>query len=238
MHKISIPDYALKGAERRRGKLHPFERLSGPASALVVIDLQNAFMLPDMPAEIPYAREIVPNVNRLAAAVRGVGGKVVWIKMTVQDETARWSVYFDHFMSPERRGSVLKALSRGDRGHALHADLDVQSADLVVEKTRYSAFIQGSSDLDRILRGLGIDTVIIAGTVTNVCCESSARDAMMLNYKTVLVSDANAARTDEEHNATLASILQVFGDVFTTDEVIARLSAGTDAGQVQRAAGG
>ena len=229
MHKISIPDYILQGVRLRRGTLHPFDKLTGAASALVVIDLQNAFMLSGMPAEGPYAREIVPNVNRLAAAVRAAGGTVVWVKMTVQDETERWSVYFDHLMSPERRGRLLETLARGTHGHALHADLNVEPADLTIEKKRYSAFIQGSSDLDGILRKLGIDTVIVAGTLTNVCCESTARDAMMLNYKTVLVSDANATRTDEEHNATLASILQVFGDVLSTDEVITRLSPGSSA---------
>ena len=80
-------------------------------------------------------------------------------------------------------------------------------------------------DIDRRLREAGIDTVVIVGTLTNVCCESSARDAMMLNYRLVFVSDANAALTDAEHNATLASILRVFGDVASTDEVIQLFSA-------------
>ncbi len=94
---------------------------------------------------------------------------------------------------------------------------------MVLEKTRFSAFIQGSSSLDEQLRGAGIETVIITGTVINTCCESTARDAMMLNYKTVFVSDANACRTDEEHNASLGNIMQIFGDVASTDDVIRRL---------------
>jgi ureidoacrylate peracid hydrolase len=65
---------------------------------------------------------------------------------------------------------------------------------------------------------------MIVGTLTNVCCESSARDAMMLNYRLLFVSDANAALSDAEHNATLGTILRVFGDVATTDEAIALLS--------------
>jgi len=229
MHAIAIPDHAIASALKRRGKLHLYDTLLGPATALVVIDLQNAFMLPGMPAEVPLAREIVPNVNRLAAGVRSTGGTIAWVKMTIQDETRSWSHWFDYFMTAERKAAMLKALSRGEPGHQLHAGLDVKPSDIVVEKTRYSAFIQGSSDLDKILRGRGIDTVVVAGTLTNVCSESTARDAMMLNYKTVLVSDANATLTDAEHNATLGSILQVFGDVMTTDEVLARLS--TDAGR-------
>ena len=75
-----------------------------------------------------------------------------------------------------------------------------------MSKRRFSAFVQGASDLPQRLCGAqGYDTVLITGTVTNVCCESSARDAMMLNFKTVMVSDANAAVTDEEHNATLST---------------------------------
>jgi len=225
MHKIAIPAYALAGVKRRRGKLHVYDTIAGPRAALLVIDLQNGFMLPGMPAEVPVAREIVPNVNRLAAAMRAVGGTIAWVKMTIQDATESWSHWFDYMMTPERKAGVLKSLARGSQGHALYASLDVKPTDLVVEKSRYSAFIQGSSDLDRLLRGRGIDTVVVVGTITNVCCESTARDAMMLNYKTIFVSDANAALTDEEHNATLGSIVQVIGDVMTTDEAISRLSA-------------
>ena len=223
MHKVAIPDYIIQGVKARRGRVDPFDHLVGPSSALVVVDLQNAFMLPGMVVEVPCAREIVPNVNRLAKEVRSANGKVVWLKMTLQDEMEKWSVFFDYFTHPEHRTTELKALSRGNIGHAIYSELDVQASDLVVEKTRFSAFIQGSSDLDRILRSHGIDTIIVVGTLTNVCCESTARDAMMLNYKTVLVSDANAARTDEEHNASLCSIFRVFGAVLSTNDVIALL---------------
>jgi ureidoacrylate peracid hydrolase len=220
MHSVRIPQDVLDRIMARRGRLHPFERIEGAKTALVVIDLQNAFMLPGMPTEVKGARDIVPNVNRLAKATRAARGTVAWVKMTLDGERERWSVFFDHFGSPAHSASEQRALSRGDPGHELYAGLETQPSDLQVEKTRFSAFIQGSSDLDRRLRALGIDTVIIVGTVTNTCCESSARDAMMLNYKTIVVSDANAAHNDDEHNATLANILRMFGDVRTTDEVI------------------
>jgi ureidoacrylate peracid hydrolase len=219
MHQISIPEAVLDAIKRQRSKLFRFERLVGPRTALVVIDLQNCFMLPGMPVEVPTAREIVPNVNRLAAAVRAVGGIVAWVKMTLEGQQESWSVFFQG----DDRRATLDELTPGSRGHELYAGLDVRPTDLVVHKSRYSAFIQGSSDLDQQLRARGVDTVIIVGTLTNVCCESSARDAMMLNYRVVFVSDANAALSDAEHNATLATIFRVFGDVETTDQVIARL---------------
>ena len=224
MHKIDIPQYIIDRVTRTRGKLHAFDQLIGPATALLVVDLQNVFMLPPYPTEVPVARDFVPNVNKLAAATRAAGGAVVWIQMThTEQDKKTWSVFYEDVTKTANRGDALKGLARGSHGQALYDTLDVQPHDLKVEKNRFSAFIQGSSDLDKLLKERGIDTVLVTGTVTNTCCESTARDAMMLNYKTVMVSDANAAATDEEHNATLANMLRIFGDVMSTDEVIARL---------------
>jgi ureidoacrylate peracid hydrolase len=221
MHRVSIPDRVLAEIRRQRENLYRFERLAGPRTALVVIDMQNFFMLPGMPVEVPMARDIVPNVNRLAAATREAGGTVAWVQMTLDGQRETWSVFFQG----DTRRDTGEELTRGTHAHALHADLRVAADDLVVEKSRYSAFIQGSSTLDERLRERGVDTLVIAGTLTNVCCESSARDAMMLNYRVVFVSDANAAVTDEDHNATLATIFRVFGDVRSTDDVIGLLAA-------------
>ncbi|HUK59081.1 MAG TPA: isochorismatase family cysteine hydrolase [Stellaceae bacterium] len=236
MHRVRIPQDVLDRIAKRRGRLHPFEKIEGRKTALVVIDLQNAFMLPGMPAAVKDVCDIIPNVNHLAEATRAAGGKVVWVKMTLDGERQRWSVFFDHFGSATYSAAEQKSLSRGDLGHELHAELDVAPGDLTIEKSRFSAFIQGSSELDATLRRLGIDTVLIVGTVTNTCCESSARDAMMLNYRTIMVSDANAAHSDEEHNATLTNILRIFGDVRTTDEVVHLLAEGTGAPAAQSAA--
>jgi len=220
MHNISIPEAVIAQVKAQRGRLNRYDHLVGRKTALVVIDLQNAFMLPGMPVEVATAREIVPNVNKLAAATRAAGGKVVWVKMNLEGQSEAWRVFFDG----DPRRATLAELTPGARGFELHADLDVRPEDAIVVKRRFSAFIQGSSDIDRHLRDLGIDTVVIVGTLTNVCCESSARDAMMLNYRVVFVSDATAALSDADHNATLASIIRVFGDVATTDEAIALLS--------------
>jgi ureidoacrylate peracid hydrolase len=224
MHKINIPDHITKRVLKRRGKLHIYDRLAGRSTALVVVDLQNIFMAPGMPLEVPAAREIVPNVNRLAAAVRAAGGTVVWVQMTGEGMQA-WGCYYER-LGPAMQKEIAANIARGTEGHALWDDLDVRPGDLTVEKTRYSVFIQGASELDQALKRRGIDTVVVVGTLTNVCCESTARDAMMLNYRTVLVSDANAALSDEEHNMSLANMLTTFGDVLSTDEVLAALAAG------------
>jgi nicotinamidase-related amidase len=124
---------------------------------------------------------------------------------------------------PERRQKRLASPDECAEGFKLYPALDVLSDDLHVKKIKYSAFIAGSSDIDARLKSRGIDSVLITGTATNVCCESSARDAMMLDYRVTMISDGNATWTDEEHAATLNSFLLFFGDVMTTDEAIAKL---------------
>jgi ureidoacrylate peracid hydrolase len=224
MHKIAIPSYATERALARRGRLHPFDGIDPARTALVVVDLQNGFMAPGQPAEIAQAREIVPAVNRLAGATRAAGGTVVWIQNTITPESeASWSVWLGNFADAEWGPRMRRAFTPGDFGHALYPSLEVRPGDLALRKTRFSAFIQGACDLDAVLRARGIDTLIIVGTATNVCCESTARDAMMLNYKVFFVSDANACRTDEEHNATLAILMLMFADVRSTDEMITLL---------------
>ena len=91
---------------------------------------------------------------------------------------------------------------------------------MTIYKSRFSPFIQGASNLEEILHAHGIDSLIVTGTATNMCCESAARDAMMRDYKVVMVADANGARYPEDHLAGLTSFYQSFGDVRTTDEVI------------------
>src|SRR5262245_16673433 len=226
MHKIEMPQWAIDCTLQRRGRAHAHDDLDPRKTALIVVDLQNAFMVEEVAvAYVPVAVEIVPNVNRLAAAVRRTGGKVFWLRHTMDAEgSATWSEYL-RMLSPTTREAQLKNLAPGSRGHDLHPALDVKPEDEVVNKSRFSAFIQGSSDLPQRLRTQGYDTVLITGTVTNVCCESSARDAMMLNFRTVMVSDANAARSDAEHNATLAIFYAIFGDVMDTSYLIERLEA-------------
>ncbi|WP_279345186.1 cysteine hydrolase [Streptomyces sp. HP-A2021] len=98
--------------------------------------------------------------------------------------------------------------------------LDARQVDLVVEKTAYSAFFPGRSPLPGLLAERGINTVLITGTLTNVCCESSARDAATMGLRVLMVADANAARRDQDHNAALHTIYRSFGDVRTTDEML------------------
>jgi ureidoacrylate peracid hydrolase len=221
MHNFSIPKSITERVIARRGREHVYENLEPAKTALVVVDMQNAFMMPGVAHTLcPMAEKIVPNINRLAQAVRATGGKVVWIKTTFTEEILRsWSTFYE-ISRPEQNAKRAAALAAGSKGHEIWTGLDVRPDDLTVEKKRFSAFIQGSSDLAEMLRACGLDTLLIAGTVTGVCCESTARDAMMLNFKTIMVTDGNAAMTDEEHAASLIGFYLTFGDIMPTDMLI------------------
>ena len=225
MHKIAIPQAAVDRVLKRRDSLHVFNDVDPTRTAHIVVDLQNGFMAPGQPAEIPMAREIVSNVNRISAALRAAGGLVVYIQNTI-DAAAKeaWSNWFTYMSGERRQASMDAAFAEGSYGHSLWPELDVLPSDLKMKKNRFGAFVPGSSPLHAVLQGRGIDTVIITGTATNVCCESTARDAMMMNYKVIFVSDGTATYNDEEHNATLGIMLAMFADVMTTDEVVSRLA--------------
>ena len=92
-------------------------------------------------------------------------------------------------------------------------------------KRRFGAFVAGSSDLHARLQERGIDTLIISGTVTQVCCDSTARDAMMMNYKVFFITDACAALTDAEHAGTLSAMAHTVCDVRDTQSVLGLIAA-------------
>jgi len=226
MHKIELLPSVVARVTERRGGVGVFERLDPKRTAHVVVDLQNGFMAPGQLSAVATAPGIVPNVNCISAALRAAGGLVVYLQHTADPEAAAgWSSFYDHFVNPQRRAGMIEAFTPGNFGHALWPALEVLPADLVVRKTRFGAFIQGSSELDALLRARGIDTLIITGTVTNVCCESTARDAMMLDYKVFFVTDGNAAHSDAEHNATLSNLANIFCDVRGTDALVGLIGA-------------
>lgn len=229
-HRIDIPPSVIARVIDRCGTLHPFARLVPRRTALIVIDMQNGYMRPDLShACVAAAPGIVPAINGLAETLRRTGGGVFWVQ-NLSDERSRreWSV-LEEQASPARRAARIRAVSPDSEGSRFWPGLDIRPEDEIVPKYRYSAFIPGASDLERRLRDQGFDTVLITGTLTNVCCEASARDAMMLNFRTIMVSDANAAVTDAEHNAALISFHLFFGDVQSAAEVEAALEEGARA---------
>jgi ureidoacrylate peracid hydrolase len=226
VHKIEIaPDLVERVKAFRGSDDHIFGDVDPARTAHIIVDLQNGFMAEGAAVEIPVARAIVPNVNRICAAVRSAGGLNVFVRYLVDAEVKKtWPIWFQKFGNAQREQEYDSTFKRGCEGFELWSGLDVKSQDLIVDKTRFGAFVPGSSNLHEILQERGIDTLIITGTATNVCCESTARDAMQMNYKIIFVADGNAAATDAEHNATLNNMYVLFADVMTTDELIGFLA--------------
>jgi ureidoacrylate peracid hydrolase len=230
MHKIDIPDAIVDRVIRHRGRAHVYDKFDPARTALLVVDMQNAFMKPGVAHNLCAAAvDIVPNINRLARAMREAGGSVVWVISTFGERSLEnWPVLHE-MAGPERTGPRIAALAEGSIGHQLWRDIVVAQGDLTVVKTKYSAFIQGSSPIAQVLRDRGIDTILVTGTVTNVCCETTARDAMMLNFRSVMVTDANAAMTDADHNSSLIAFYLAFGDILSTDQILTHLGTYTTA---------
>lgn len=226
MQEFTIPKGMAKKITRRRGRIHSYEAYDPASTAFLVVDMQNYFVEEGEQGYCEAARNIVPNINRLARAVRETGGLVVWIVMEASEESREnWKNLHETYL-PELREIRFASLGAAGEGFKLWPELITDAADETVIKTRYSAFIEGSSEIEKVLRAHQIETVLIGGVATNVCCDSTARDCMMRGFRTIMVSDANATFSEAEHEAALTTFITFFGDVQETDEVIERLNAG------------
>lgn len=225
MHPTTLPQVTIERLMKRRGRVHAFDEIDPTKTALVVVDMQGGFCAPGSSAEITTAREIIPNINRLAREVREAGGVVAWTLMTIPTKSD-WPVFMDTLVSEELGDHMIHDLQPGSEGQKLWSGMEAAPGDIIVTKSRFSAFLPSACNLPSLLAERGIDTVIIVGTLTNVCCESSGRDAAMMDYKVIMVSDGNACRSDDDHMATLKTFITVFGDVRTTDEVVELLRKG------------
>lgn len=230
MHKLDIdPWFIAKAKASRGGRLNAYETIDAPKTALVVVDMQNYFVQDGMPSCAPVARDIVPNINRLAQATRAAGGLVIWIQTEALLENPNDWLNRKEATSTEGWNRRQRLLAKDGGGFPIYETCEVQPQDKIALKIRYSAFIPYPSDLEHHLKANGIDTLLITGVATSTCCESTARDAAMWGYRTIMVSDGNADSTDALHNHTLGKFLVTFGDVQTTDELIAKIAAGRGA---------
>jgi nicotinamidase-related amidase len=215
MHKIDLPDWAV---ERGRN-MNDFPTIDPARTALIAIDMQNVFMELDEVFGNQNTLDIIDPVNQAARTLRDAGAKIIWTRQTVSHEGALAMPPWQYDMSIPRVRTAVETMIAGTRSHGLHAEMDVRDSDIIVDKYRYSAFMCPAGGLKTVLDGMDVDTLVIAGTLTNCCCESTARDGNMMGYKIVFLSDATSTNTDEEHNAALLNIRLLFGDVRRTDEL-------------------
>jgi nicotinamidase-related amidase len=220
MHRSHIPDWAIT-----RGRfINHFASLDPSKTALVNVDLQNIFMAPGNIYANPHAMDIVPAVNRLTDAFRAAGARIVWTRQTYSHEPKLTMPAWQYDRTDPTVIRAIEALAAGTAAQALHAAMHVEPEDLQIDKYRYSAFLCPDNQLRPALERGGVDTLVITGTLTNCCCESTARDGNLLGFKVFFVSDATATVTDEEHNAALLNLRLNFADVRTTEEMLGLLS--------------
>ena len=221
MHRIDLPDWAVA-----RGRaLNDFPALTRGRTALVVIDMQNAFVAEGGVYASAAAREIVPTINGLAAAMRAKGAPAIWTRTTHTVEGPWAPPDWQYDTADPNLAAGVAALQAGSEGHALYPLMEVAPGDLVIDKYRYGAFACPAGELSRVLARLGVDTLVITGTATNCCVETTAREANMAGYKVIVVADATAAPSDAEHNAALLNLRVNFADVRRAGEVLAMTQA-------------
>ena len=220
-HAIDLPDWAV---DRGRA-LNAFNSVEPATTALVVIDMQNVFMAPDEVFGNPHALDIVDAVNRAASTMRAAGGRVIWTRQTVSTEPPLAMPSWQYDLSIPFVAQAVATMAAGTRSHALHDAMAVGLGDIVIDKYRYGAFSCPAGALRRTLDEQGIDTIVIAGTLTNCCCDSTAREANMAGYRVLFLADATAAKTDEEHNAALLLLRLNFADVKSVEELAGLLAA-------------
>lgn len=201
------------------GTTNVFDTLDPKRTAHVIVDMQNGFMEEGAPVEVPMAREIVSEVNRISAAVRSAGGRNYFLRYTTpHGKVPTWPIMWKR-LGPAGAKVHQDAFTPGAHHWQLWPAIEVAEGDVVLDKHRFSAFTPGTSELPAMLKADGIDTLIISGTLTNCCCESTARDAMQNNYRVIMAADANAALSDEEHAATLHILGLVFADLRSVAEL-------------------
>ena len=148
MHPTQLPAHVIDRVVFRRGRLHGFETIEPRKTALVVVDMQNVFCAKGAAVEVPAAREIVSNINRLARATRASGGVVVWIQMAVA-RWEDWALVLDNLLSPAVAQRTFEQIKPGSEGHALWPEMETDPADLFVAKNRYSAFLPSGQRVDQ-----------------------------------------------------------------------------------------
>jgi ureidoacrylate peracid hydrolase len=201
-------------------------------TALLVIDMQNDFVREGAPLEVVASREAIDRLNALADACRAAGATVIFVRHVLRADRADAGRYLDLNLAI-REG---RAIVAGTEGVELYPKLDVRPGDLHVTKPRYSAF--HGTDLEAILHTRGIDTLLIGGTLTQVCCDATVKDAFSRDYKIVVLSDGVSARgfpdvgwgaltAEEITRVVLSTTVLAFGQVATTAEMLAALRSAT-----------
>jgi ureidoacrylate peracid hydrolase len=224
MQNYVVPASMKDRVVSRMRKLLVHDTIEAGRTALLVVNMRNYFCAPGFPLEMPVAREIAPNINRIARVVRAAGGAVVWIQMTAVGALEHWANFQTRMLTPDRQKQRLAGLDEASEGFRLFPQLEVPEGDLRVKKIKYSAFTPGSSDIDARLKGPlhrhALDRRRGDERVLRVNC-ARRDDARLQGHHVV------GRHRDMERRGTrgaLNTFMMFFGDVMSIDEAIAWLT--------------
>ncbi|HKP18534.1 MAG TPA: isochorismatase family cysteine hydrolase [Gaiellaceae bacterium] len=210
-----------------RPLLSGLEQKVAPAhTALVVVDVQNDFcaeggMMDKEGMDLRPVQELAADLPRLIGEARSAGALVVFVRNVYSTEANHYlsDVWLEQ-ASRRRAGSytVRPVCTPGSWEGDFYGDVRPLPDEPVITKHRFSAF--HNTDLETVLRARSIRTIVLAGIATNVCVETTAREAFVRDYYVVFLSDGTATYDREAHDATLSVVDQFFGQVASMDEVI------------------
>lgn len=178
-------------------------------TAVLIIDVQNDFVKNKGKMYSPSYKSIIAPIQRLLKVAREVKVPEIYVRHVYPPDYVGLALF--------SRSKKLGALKRGTWGAQIIDEIKPTGGDPVIEKQRYSGFY--NTNLEIILRGLDIKTLIVTGIMTNVCVESTIRDAHARDYHAILISDCTASISKEMHEATLKR-MPSFCMVSTSEEAI------------------
>lgn len=201
--------------------LTPPWQIDHERTALLVIDMENDFVAEGGAMEVPAARlDALPNIKQLIAVSRTMDVPVIYTTHVLTDDFDISPLECTYNTRLQREG-----MRDGTPGVEIYPEIAPRDDEVLIRKHRYDAFYNTSLEtVIRNVRGSGVvDTLMITGTVTNVCCESTARSAFMRDFKVAFVDDACGGLDQESHDAACRSIGLVFGRVLMTQQAVAEL---------------
>ncbi|MCK4716841.1 MAG: cysteine hydrolase [Candidatus Marinimicrobia bacterium] len=199
-------------------KIHPYNQhemtLNPDKSALIVIDMQKFFLDAGSPTFTCGGLAILPALKRVIGAFRKAGRPVIFTRHVHHPDNLDSGI-----MKWWWEGMCLE----GSPESEIHPDIAPAPNEKVIFKHRYSSFY--NTDLETVLRCLRIEDLVISGIMTNLCCESTARDAYYRDYRVFVLADGTGSINEEMHLASLLNLAFGFAFVTTADKVVNRLSS-------------
>jgi len=206
-----------------------FIDLSRATPALIIVDMQRAFVDPSGLAAIPGARELIPRINHLVEATHRASLPVIWIRSDYTPPVGGLTA--QRYSSIAEHGTLTVKSTDGEFVEGL--TVPSRGDDHVVVKHSYDAFLH--TKLEWLLRNYGVDSVIVTGVASEVCCDTTLRSAYCRGFRPVMVSDATAAAFGSEHHETnLRTLERYFARVATTAVVAEELSQRVQLSQMAR----